>query len=100
MCKHPYRRQVFYISTPALRYSLREIRDSVVAGMLNPHTLVSDTDGGRYYAGKIAQGKAPRWALSAEHDLMLCGIPMPSVEDMTMVNELVSEDGFLEMPHE
>jgi len=100
MSKHPYNRKVFYISTPALCYSLREIRDSVTAGTLDSCTLVSDTDGGRYTAGSIAHGKAPRWAMTAEYDPMLCGLPVPSTENMAMVNEVLCEDDFLEMPQE
>ena len=97
--KHPYHRQVFYINTPAVHYSLREIRESVFAGSLDSNTLVSDTDGGRYTAGSIAQGMAPRWAMTAEHDPMLHGIPTPSAENMTLAYEAACEDGF-EMPEE
>ena len=100
MDKHPYHRQVFYIGIPALRYSLREIKSAVLAGSLNPHTIISDTDGGRYTAENIGRGVAPKWARSAEHDPMLHGIPTPSAEDIEMVNEILCEPDFLEMPQE
>jgi len=101
MNKHPYNKKVFYIGIPTLRYSLREIKSSVIAGTLNPRTIISDTDGSQYFAGSIAQGKAPRWARTAEHDpAFFGGLPMPSAEDMALANEVLCEPDFLEMPEE
>ena len=88
---HPINRKIFYMSNPTLRYCLREIRDSVLAGSLNPGTIVSDTDGNSYSAGSIAQGKAPKWALSAEHDPMLFGMPPLSEADIAAAGEVLCE---------
>jgi hypothetical protein len=71
-----------------------------MAGTLDPHTPVSDTDGNRYYAGSIAQGKAPKWARTVEHDPMLFGMPPLSEADIAAADEVLCEDGFLEMPCE
>ena len=99
MNKHPYNRQVLYINNPGLRYSVREIRESVNAGALHPNTLVHDANGS-YSAQSIAQGKAPRWALSATYDpVFFGGLPLPSADDMALAHEAACEDDF-EMPTE
>ena len=99
--KHPYNRKVFYIGIPAVLYSLREIQNSVIAGTLNPRTIISDTDGGSYTAGNIADGQTPKWARTAEHDpAFFGGLPKPTAESIALAEEVLSEPGFLEMPEE
>ena len=100
MSKHPYNRLVFSIGSPTLRYSLRTIQSAVMAGTLDPHTLVSDVDGGRYTAGSIASGKAPKWARTAEHDPLLFGMPPLSELELAAADEVLCEPDFLEMPCE
>ena len=98
---HPCNRKVFYIGIPALRYSLREIQNSVIAGTLNPRTIISDTDGSQYFAESIAEGKAPRWARTAEHDpAFFGGLPKPTAENIALADEVLCEPDFLEMPSE
>ena len=100
MSKHPYNRLIFFLGNPTLRYSLREIKSSVIAGVLAPDVLVHDTSGGIFAAGDIGRGVAPKWARTAEHDPALYGIPMPSAEDMALAHEAACEDDFIDMPQE
>jgi hypothetical protein len=96
--KHPINRRVFFTRQRNDFLSLNEVRTLARTGKLAMTDLVFDTDGGSYTTGSIVQGKAPRWALSTEHDPLLCDLPIPSPEDVAMVNEVLCEAEFLEMP--
>jgi len=100
MGKHPYDRKVFFVQQRNEFLSVREIQHLIRTDELSLFELVFDTDGDSYTAESIALGKAPRWAMTAEHDPMLYNLPPLSEEDIAMVNELVCEDDFIEMPKE
>jgi hypothetical protein len=96
--KHPFERKVFFTTQSENFLSLNEIKRKILVGELSSCDLVFDVDGSSYTAGSIVQGEAPKWAMTAEHDPMLHDCPPLSAENAAMVNELVSEDDFLEMP--
>ena len=99
--KHPYDRKVFFVQQRNDFLSVRDVQHLAQSGTLSSFDLVFDVDGGSYTAQSIALGKSPRWAMTAEHDPMLPDdLPPLSEEDIAMVNELVSEPDFLEMPAE
>ena len=97
--RHPYDRRVFFVLERDQFLSLNDIHTLVQADKLSAFDAVFDVDGERYSTGDIVLGKTPRWAVSAENDLMLHDLPTPSAEDIALVNELACEDDF-EMPKE
>lgn len=100
MGKHPFDRKVFFVQYREEFLSLNEVRDDVQTGKLAIVDLVFDVDGFSYTAGHIVQGKAPKWALTAENDPMLSGLPSLSEAEFAAVDEVLCEDDFLEMPRE
>ena len=100
MNKHPNDRRVFFTRQGDNFLSLNEVRDDTLAGTLSLLDTVFDVDGGSYSVESIVMGKAPKWAMTAEHDPMLHDLPPFSEEDAAMVNELLCEPDFLEMPSE
>ena len=100
MTKHPLDRKVFFVRQREEFLSLNEVRADIQSGKLTMMDFVFDVEGGSYTAGSIVQGKAPRWAMTAEHDPMLYDLPSLSEADRALVDELVSEEVFLEMPSE
>ena len=100
MSKHPADRQVFFTSQGNDFLSLNVIRQLTQSGKLSAFDVVFDVDGNSYTAKNIAEGKAPKWAMTAENDPVLFDCPPPSKEDIAMVDELLSEPDFLEMPRE
>jgi hypothetical protein len=98
--KHPINRRVFFTRQRNDFLSLNEVHTLARSGKLALSDFVFDVDGGSYTAESIAQGKAPKWAMTAEHDLMLHDCPPLSEEDIALANELACEDDFLEMPEE
>jgi len=98
--KHPTDRKVFFVRGRDEFISLNEIRDDVKTGKLAIVDFVFDVDGSSYTVENIMLGKAPEWALSAENDPMLHGLPPLSEEDIAMTDELMCEEGFIEMPDE
>ena len=100
MTKHPLDRKVFFTRQREDFLSLNEVRADVQTGKLTMMDFVFDVEGGSYTAGSIVQGKAPKWAMTTENDPALYGLPTPSEEDMAMVNELLCDPDFIEMPRE
>ena len=100
MNKHPLDRKVFFVQQRNDFISLRDVQRLCKTGKLSAFDRVYDVDGGSYTLENIVFGKSPRWAMTAEHDPMLYGLPSLSNEQMAPVHEMVSEDGFLEMPSE
>jgi len=100
MGKHPFDRKVFFVQYREEFLSLNEICDGVQAGKLAIVDWVFDVDGFSYTAGNIVQGKAPKWALTAENDPMLHGLPSISETELAAVDEVLCEPDFLEMPRE
>ena len=100
MAIHPFDRKVFFTRQREDFLSLNEVRADVQTGKLTMMDFVFDVEGGSYTAGSIVQGKSPKWAMTAENDPALFGLPTPSEEDMAMVNELLCEEDFIEMPRE
>jgi DNA adenine methylase len=98
--KHPYDRRVFFTGQSDRFISLNDIQRLALTGKLSAFDVVFDVNGDSYRANDVVMGKAPQWALFAEHDPMLQGLPTPSAEDMAMANELLCEPDFLEMPRE
>jgi len=98
--KHPFDRRVFFVQQRDEFLSLNDVREYVQTGKLTIADCVFDVDGCSYIAGNIALGKSPKWALSAEHDPMLHGLPTPTEEDVAVMNEILAEEDFLEMPRE
>ena len=100
MSKHPFDRRVFFVQQRDEFLSLNEVRTNVQTGKLEMADCVFDVDGCLYIAENIVQGKAPMWALSADHDPMLYDCPPLSEEYIAEVNEILAEEDFLEMPRE
>jgi hypothetical protein len=91
---------VFFTQHQTDFFSLRDIQHLVRKDKLSLFDFVFDTDGGSYSIDSILRGKAPRWAMSAEHDPMLCDMPPLTESQLAMVNEAICEPDFLEMPTE
>ena len=98
--RHPYDRRVFFVLERDQFFSLNDIHALVQADQLSAFDAVFDVDGERYYTGDIVSGRTPMWAVSAKHDLLLHDLPIPSAEDIALVDELACEDDFIEMPAE
>ena len=97
---HPFDRKVFFVRYREDFLSLYEVRDDVQAGKLSMFDTVFDTDGDSYTAESIALGMSPCWAMTAEHDPMLYDVPPLSEANRALADELLCEEGFLEMPRE
>ena len=97
MNKHPYNRKVFFVRHRDDFLSLNEVREDVQTGRLALSEYIFDTDGGAYPVQHVATNKAPRWL---QNEPILGDLPPLSEEDMAMVNELLCEEDFLEMPKE
>ena len=98
--KHPYDRHVFFTVRSDRFLSLNGIQHLARAGKLSAFDLIYDVNGGSFTLENIVFGKSPKWAMTAEHDPMLYGLPSLSEAELAAVDEMVSEDGFLEMPSE
>jgi len=98
--KNPFDRKVFFSQHQTDFFSLRDIQHLVRAEKLSLFDFVFDTDGGSYSVENIVLGESPKWAMSRVNDPMLHGLPSPSEADVTLSNELLCEDGILEMPEE
>jgi hypothetical protein len=98
--KHPLDRKVFFTRQRNDFLSLNEIRTLTRACKLSMMDLVFDTDGCSYTIESIAFGRAPKWAVTAENDPMLHDLPPLSDEEAAMVEELLLEEDFIEMPAE
>ena len=98
--KHPADRRIFFTYQSDNFLSLNTIRQLTQSGKLSAFDVVFDVDGNSYAAKSIAEGRMPRWAMTAEHDPMLHDIPMPSEEDVAMANEFLLDEDAIAMPRE
>ena len=98
--KNPFDRRVLFTLHSTEFLSVHDIQRLLYkSGGLSPLDLVFSVDGEAYRASDVASGKAPKWALSAEHDLMFHDLPF-SEADFTLDDEWLSEPDFFEMPTE
>ena len=97
MAKHPLDRKVFFTRSSDDFLSYRDIQGFMQSGRLTLSDLLFDTDGSAYPVQHVATNKAPRWL---QNEPTLDDLQPLSEEDLQMVDELLSEDGFLEMPEE
>ena len=100
MNTHPLDRRVFFTTEGDAFLSQREVQHHVHTGKLVPSEYVFDVDGDAYLAQHVAANKTPRWLQNEQTDPMLLDCPTPSASELTAIEELVSEDDFLEMPRE
>lgn len=98
--KHPFDRKVFFVRDNDKFLSLNEIQRLYRTGRLSAFDCIFDVDGGSYRACDVATGKTPKWGVTANHDPMLHDLPSLSEEDAAMLDELICEEGFVEMPDE
>jgi len=98
--KHPFDKKVFFSQHQDDFFSLRDIQHLVRTEKLSLFDFVFDTDGGTYSVENIVLGESPKWAMSRVNDPMLHGLPSPSEEGTALSDELLCEDGILEMPEE
>jgi len=97
MAKHPLDRKVFFTRSSDDFLSYRDVQGLMRSGILALSDLLFDTDGGAYPVQHVATNKAPRWL---QNEPTLDDLPALSEEDLQMVDELLSEEDFLEMPSE
>ena len=97
MTKHPLDRKVFFTRSSDDFLSYRDVQGLMRSGILALSDLLFDTDGGAYPVQHVATNKAPRWL---QNEPTLDDLPALSEEDLQMVDELLSEEDFLEMPSE
>ena len=100
MTKHPYDKKVFFTQSSDEFLSYREVHGLMQSGSLPLHNLIFDTDGSVTTGESIARGLEPRWAMTAENDPVMFDCPPLSKENAALVDELLCEDDFLEMPSE
>jgi len=97
MAKHPLDRKVFFTRSNNDFLSYRDVQGLMQSGKITLSDLLFDTDGGAFPVQHVATNKAPRWL---QNEPMLDELPPLSEADSQMVEELLSEEDFLEMPSE
>jgi len=65
---NPLTRKVFNFPSGMCNYSVNEISSFVKAGIVPGGTIITDTYGNSFFAQSIADGKAPKWAVTADND--------------------------------